>query len=665
MANTQTTLNILVQMNIASAKKQLMQLKNLTQGVSKTKNVDTQQIKQQRMINELQKNVVTDAKRLNKVKQDTYSFEGMKNEQNRLNEMGIMLGKQSKEYKAQQKVVNRLGKELKYNTNQMARMHHRTKKFNFDFLSLLFAGMMMQRVFGGMFKSITNNYKKITGMNSQFNKSIMKAQASFSYLKFAIASALESPGVMKAIEWFTGALEWLGDWASEHPGWSLLFLGIIGVLTALGTFAMIASGVIQMAIMFDIFAMWGSSISKLFNVKSLIALKARILTLKTAMINFKTWVTTNWKGIAIAGLNIAGMVLSVSDLIKNIKKNDWAGVIGDAIATGLYVAGAIASIFSGPAGLILFMAGTAVLAITKLTAKTRDKMNVLEELGLAEKDGALKDLDVGLAYGAGVTGKKRMDEYRAAQIKGLQIIEERYEIAFNKINKLQKDLTENSINYTLNEKIIKSEAIAGWASTIERLTQQGMTLNNSEFMNFIDLLNARNDAITLDAQDQKTIIDSKKAKQDELNQKIQEYSNKLSDASLIDLFKGLDLVKFDEFKVILEDIKIPIANLTMLLSGEGGLYLSLYSIQQLFEISLLTNMKDFNQYINNSIAAIPLHVTALGNEELAMKNLAKETNSAAAAQERLNKARIKKGTKIDVFGQTVYQSSYSTSTKTT
>ncbi len=730
MATTQTTLNILVQMNIKAAKTQLMQLKKLVGAAAQPTVVDKKAIEQQRMIADLQKAIPRDAKRMNKDKlissrkiakeeqtniqntmrisdlatksaikeakyqeniqkgitqanvkgqkqlateQQEHSYKYLRQLGKEKNMIADTIGKGSDEYKSKNAEFKKLGNSLKYNAGQMAELSHRTEQFNFDFLSLLFAGMLMQRVFGGMFKSILNNYKKMAGMNSQFNKSVMKLQASFSYLKFAIANALESPGVIKAIEWFTNQLTKLGDYMSEHPNLGVVLLGIVGALYTIGTLAVTASMVQQMDRMFKIFGVWGSKVASLFSADSITALKGRITKIKTSLITFGTWLKTNWKGVVIGGLSLAGIGLSVADLIKNVKNDNWAGVIGDAIATGLFAAGAITNaFFSKSLGLQFVIAGAVVLGLNKISVDEQQILSQLEAQGIKDKSNKLANtigswgLGLGNLLGIKPGNDSIAGNYYNAVKKGLDKSKVDYKSYFDKIQELEKIESNNYIGLSKKEIEANKLALAENRQALQLALTYGLNYNAQEFTDFVNKLNAKTSANEAYLANQQNNIDLEKTKQEELNLKIQEYSDRLNEASLIDLFKGLNLIEFDKFKVMLDELKKPLGEVVMLLAdAEGGLYPALYTIQQLFEITLLTNLKDFNQYINDSISAIPLHVTELGNEELAMKNLAKETNSAASAQERLNRARSKKNRSIEIFGHEIYSDTFSTTTQTT
>ena len=220
-----TTLDVIVQMNIQAAKSELMKL-------SKIVNMMNQNVLDQNTDVGKYKKLQKAAKNYNSVVED--------------------LGKNHPISQQARAEMDGFIKQLKITKGETTKLLHNNKKFKFDFLTLLFVGMMLTKTFGGMFRNIIDSYKKITGLHSVFNKSLLKLQAGFGYLKFAIANALNSPGIIKAIEWFTNAIVWLGDYLLEHPTLSQAILAVIAALVTIGTLASIASGLIQMSMLIDI-----------------------------------------------------------------------------------------------------------------------------------------------------------------------------------------------------------------------------------------------------------------------------------------------------------------------------------------------------------------------------------------------------------------------------
>jgi len=111
------------------------------------------------------------------------------------------------------------------------------------------------------------------GLNSEFTKHLLKLRASFGYLKFAIANALNSPAIIRAIEWFTDRIVILGDYLSEHPNMSLLILGVITSMLLIGKLASIASGILQFGMLMKIMGGAGAA-TAISNLSKLAAIGA-------------------------------------------------------------------------------------------------------------------------------------------------------------------------------------------------------------------------------------------------------------------------------------------------------------------------------------------------------------------------------------------------------
>lgn len=129
----------------------------------------------------------------------------------------------------------------------------------------------------------------------------------------------------------------------------------------------------------------------------------------------------------------------------------------------------------------------------------------------------------------------------------------------------------------------------------------------------------------------------------EVNPEIEAYREKIKEVEAIDLFKGIDMEKFNSFKQTLSDIKEPLASFNLGLSGEKGFYVTLFSINELLGTTLLNYMDNMNTYLSNGVSLTTSYNGVLTTQITNMDRLAKSTNNAAAAQERLNKAKEKAG----------------------
>ena len=109
-------------------------------------------------------------------------------------------------------------------------------KMSFDFLALRFGGEGLKRLFGGIFRDLSQGYMAASGENNQFNKAIGRLSAAFDFLKFSIFDAFaNSEFWQSAIEWLTNSLNSISDWVQRNPNISITFLTIAGALGVLGS----------------------------------------------------------------------------------------------------------------------------------------------------------------------------------------------------------------------------------------------------------------------------------------------------------------------------------------------------------------------------------------------------------------------------------------------
>ncbi len=184
--------------------------------------------------------------------QTVAQFQEIQGEAKKLIDIQKALGKSSPTYQAQVANLKQLGKQYGFTTTQIQRTIKAQKRFSFDFLTLMFAGMMLQRVFGGALRNIIDSYKKMTGMQSEFNRATLKLAAGWNYVKFSIANALNNPMVINAIEWLVDMFERMADWIQENQSLTLLLLGTMAALAALGGFAVLLSGLKQLGMMMGV-----------------------------------------------------------------------------------------------------------------------------------------------------------------------------------------------------------------------------------------------------------------------------------------------------------------------------------------------------------------------------------------------------------------------------
>lgn len=102
---------------------------------------------------------------------------------------------------------------------------------------MLFQGMAIQRMFGGLAKSIMETYSLAMGENSTYTNGVNQVAGAWEFLKFSIMDALVEAGT---VDWIIEKLIWMSETIAGMPPWMRELIGktiLFGF--ALGTVAMI------------------------------------------------------------------------------------------------------------------------------------------------------------------------------------------------------------------------------------------------------------------------------------------------------------------------------------------------------------------------------------------------------------------------------------------
>jgi len=129
------------------------------------------------------------------------------------------------------KAISKVKKEL---------IDHR-KKFEFWSLSIMFFGMQMKRVFGGMWKDMNTSYTKITENTTALGQANLRLSASMTFLQVSIMTALE-PILIPLVETIIDLVNWFNELPEPIKQVAGLFIvgGYFtgGIMQALGSITM-------------------------------------------------------------------------------------------------------------------------------------------------------------------------------------------------------------------------------------------------------------------------------------------------------------------------------------------------------------------------------------------------------------------------------------------
>ncbi len=147
----------------------------------------------------------------------------------RLQAQGFEVGPQTEQFKKLATQAGVTGSALKnaFNTGTRA-----ASQFDARMLTLLFAGMALQRAFGGILRSIKNTFSKAEGDTSALSQATVRLTAAWEFLKFSIFDALNTPFFIFIID---GVVRLLNFFARLSPAARLAILGVIAGLALIGT----------------------------------------------------------------------------------------------------------------------------------------------------------------------------------------------------------------------------------------------------------------------------------------------------------------------------------------------------------------------------------------------------------------------------------------------
>jgi len=261
------------------------------------------------------------------------------------NQLAGAFGRGSTRARQFKKSMFEVGKSVGYTNREMKRVIKSQKGMNFGFLSMIFGGQALSRTFGGMFKAMSQSYKDISDKNSQFNRGILGLSGSFELLKYNIFSAFaDSEGVNKALIGIATGLEAIANVFSDHPGWGVAFIAVVGALAGLGSIMTTIGQLVTLKMAADYLA------GTLFVAKSA---KDAAIAMGISPYMASMMLST---GAIIIGLTVGFAltylgVKTLSDAFKGLD-TDWGKVVKGTLAT-TFGAALVGFIVGGPAGALI------------------------------------------------------------------------------------------------------------------------------------------------------------------------------------------------------------------------------------------------------------------------------------------------------------------------
>jgi hypothetical protein len=106
-------------------------------------------------------------------------------------------------------------------------------------LSLMFAGMQLQRTFNSVLRALITTYNTANQGQSALSKSTTRLSAGWEFLKFSIVNALDQPGVIAFIDNLGRIIDGVSTWVNETDGAGEAIFGTFAFLAGAGGLLML------------------------------------------------------------------------------------------------------------------------------------------------------------------------------------------------------------------------------------------------------------------------------------------------------------------------------------------------------------------------------------------------------------------------------------------
>lgn len=134
------------------------------------------------------------------------------------------------------KATKDINKNLENTNKEIDKAKGGFNDIDLSFLSLMFGGMALERMFKGLFNTVVDSYRKMSDENSLFNKQVTRLSNAFEFLKYTFGRAFaESPFVQAVIDKLVITLNNISSWAEDNPELAGFLIDVAGGLAAIGT----------------------------------------------------------------------------------------------------------------------------------------------------------------------------------------------------------------------------------------------------------------------------------------------------------------------------------------------------------------------------------------------------------------------------------------------
>ena len=168
---------------------------------------------------------------------DHFKRRGVFNDPNLFADLGIgdvsqKINKVGFSEKILAQVTREMNSALKDSSTQFKKVNKVAKTFDMRLLGMMFAGMAMQRAFGGVLKSITNTFLKTEDNTSGLTQATVRLSGAWEFLKFSIFDALNTDFFINMIDGVVNAVNWMSQLKDSAK---ITFLAITAGLFLIGS----------------------------------------------------------------------------------------------------------------------------------------------------------------------------------------------------------------------------------------------------------------------------------------------------------------------------------------------------------------------------------------------------------------------------------------------
>ena len=137
-----------------------------------------------------------------------------------------------------QPVAENLGLTMDQYRVMIDKAARKVRPFNFALLGVMFAGMQLSRIFGGLLRDMVSGFRNAQEANSAFNTQMSQLGARVQHLRFQFVDAfIRTPLFQVLIEGATRLLDWLSSLSDRTKSWlmtSMLIAALLATMVFIG-----------------------------------------------------------------------------------------------------------------------------------------------------------------------------------------------------------------------------------------------------------------------------------------------------------------------------------------------------------------------------------------------------------------------------------------------